>query len=80
MGTICLVEEIESESSYSSDFSSYAKSLCEDEVGNDFKVYPMLYMMKILMMSNPCFVLMFKEDPWIESLTHCLKRIRRFQI
>ena len=39
MGTICLVEEIESESSYSSDFSSHAESLHEDEMGSEFKVY-----------------------------------------
>ena len=39
MDTICLVEEIEKESSYISDFSSYTKSFHEDENGNEFKVY-----------------------------------------
>jgi hypothetical protein len=39
MDTICLVEEIENESSYSFHFSSYFESLHEDEVGSDFKVY-----------------------------------------
>ena len=39
MDNICLVGEIESESSSSSDFSSYVESLHEDEMGNEFKVY-----------------------------------------
>ena len=39
MDTICLVEKIESESSYSFDFSSYAESLHEDEMDSEFEVY-----------------------------------------
>ena len=37
--TICMVEEMESESSSDSDFSSYAQSLHDDEMGTGFKVY-----------------------------------------
>ena len=37
--TICMVEEMESESSSNSDFSSYVESLHEDEMGSEFKVY-----------------------------------------
>jgi hypothetical protein len=37
--TICLVEEIEKESLYSSDFSSYAESFHEDRVDSKFQVY-----------------------------------------
>ena len=37
--TICLVEEIEKDSSYSSDFSSHVESFHEDRVGSEFKVY-----------------------------------------
>ena len=39
MDTICLVGEIESESSYSSEFSSYVGSFCEDRMGSDIKVF-----------------------------------------
>ena len=37
--TLCLVNEIEDESSYKSYFSSYAKSLHDNEVGSEFKVF-----------------------------------------
>ena len=39
MDSTCLVEEIERESSYNSDFSSYTESFHEDEMGSKFKVY-----------------------------------------
>ena len=39
MDTICLVGEIECESSNSSNFSSYIEGLHDDEMGSEFKMY-----------------------------------------
>ena len=66
MDTICMVEDMESESSSDSDFSSYAESLYEDERVMNLRFILMLYMMRTWMMTSPPFVRMFKEDPCME--------------
>ena len=80
MDTICFVGEIESESLYSFDFSSYAKSFHKDEMGGEFKVYNNALYDEEYANEYPIFCPNVQKDDCMELLTHCLKMAWRFQI